>query len=426
MSRLSVQWRKLGKKSRMSMAVAAVATGMLVTACGNSAGGGGGTGNATGSASKAPIKIGISVSLSGDFSGDGQSIEAGYKLWANYVNRHGGLLGRQVKLIFLNDASSTTQVVTNYQTLINVDHVNLVFGPFSSLLTTPAATIANRYGYAFPEPAGGGPAVFQAKLPNLVFVQPAPVVDNLVSFAHWILSLPPSERPKTAAYATENDPFTQPQLQVAQQILQKGGVKTVYFRVYPAETTDYSPIADGVINSKAQVVLLGTQLPDAIAFVQQFEQQHYSPKALVETAGPDQGSQFSKAVGLKNTQGIMVPAGWWYGAKTDGNQTFIQDYLKTYGGTAGGINSDAAEAWSVGQVVQQAVEHTHSINNKTLIQALHSMTFDTIQGPLKFNSVGEPNGQSFLVQWQNGTAVPVYPSSIATASPLYPKPKWFS
>lgn len=415
-----VRWGKMSKKGRVATAALVLATGLAVTACGNAAApqGGGGT--------KAPIKIGISVSLSGDFSGDGKSVEAGYKLWANYVNQHGGLLGRPVQLKFLNDASSTTQVVTNYQTLINVDHVNLVFGPFSSLLTTPAATIANRYGYAFPEPAGGGPSVFQAQLPNLAFVQPAPLADNLKSFTNWILSLPKSQRPTTAAYATSNDPFTQPQLENAKKTLQAAGIKTVYFHVYPAETTDYSPIADGIINSKAQVVLLGTQLSDGVAFIQQFEQQHFSPQALVETSGPDQGSQFSKAIGAKNTQGIMVPAGWWYGAKTDGNQTFINDYLKTYGGTVGGINADAAEAWSVGQVVQQAVEHTHSINNKTIIAALHSMTFDTIQGPMKFNSIGEPNGQTFLVQWQNGKAVPVYPSKYATASPLYPKPNWKS
>ena len=37
----------------------------------------------------------------------------------------------------LNDNSSPTQVVTNYQALINSDHAALTFGPFSSLLTAP-------------------------------------------------------------------------------------------------------------------------------------------------------------------------------------------------------------------------------------------------------------------------------------------------
>ena len=35
------------------------------------------------------------------------------------MNSSGGLLGRQVQLKILNDNSSPTQVVTNYQTLIN-------------------------------------------------------------------------------------------------------------------------------------------------------------------------------------------------------------------------------------------------------------------------------------------------------------------
>ncbi|HZT98908.1 MAG TPA: ABC transporter substrate-binding protein, partial [Ktedonobacteraceae bacterium] len=58
-----------------------------------------------------PIKIGVSVSLSGDFSADGKATEQGYQLWADSVNKSGGLLGRQIKLNFLSDASSTTQVV---------------------------------------------------------------------------------------------------------------------------------------------------------------------------------------------------------------------------------------------------------------------------------------------------------------------------
>ena len=69
-------------------------------------------------AAAGPIKIGFSVSLSGDFSSDGQAILQGYQLWANDVNSHGGLLGRKVQLIHYDDASTPTQVATNYTKLI--------------------------------------------------------------------------------------------------------------------------------------------------------------------------------------------------------------------------------------------------------------------------------------------------------------------
>jgi len=78
------------------------------------------------------------------------------------VNAHGGLLGRQVTLTILNDNSSPTQAQTNYQTLFAQDKVDLAFGPFSSLLTTPSASVAARYGYALVEGAGGAPSVFES------------------------------------------------------------------------------------------------------------------------------------------------------------------------------------------------------------------------------------------------------------------------
>jgi branched-chain amino acid transport system substrate-binding protein len=115
-----------------------------------------------GLAKGAPVKIGVSLSLSGDFSADGLAFQQGYNLWANDVNKAGGLLGHKVSLDIVSDASSPTQVVTNYQKLISADHVNLTFGPFSSLLSLPAAKTASRYGYALVEGAGGAPTVFQA------------------------------------------------------------------------------------------------------------------------------------------------------------------------------------------------------------------------------------------------------------------------
>src|SRR5579871_2742831 len=88
-----------------------------------------------------PITIGISLSLSSDFKADGQAMQQGYQLWADAVNANGGLLGRPVQLIILDDKSDPDQVAKNYETLITTDHVDLVFGPFSTLLTKPASVV---------------------------------------------------------------------------------------------------------------------------------------------------------------------------------------------------------------------------------------------------------------------------------------------
>jgi branched-chain amino acid transport system substrate-binding protein len=378
-------------------------------------------------ANTTPIKIGISLSFSGDFSADGQAFQQGYQLWANDINKAGGLLGRQVQLDIVNDNSSPDQVQTNYQTLITVHKDDLVFGPFSTLLTKPSSVVASRYGYAFVEGAGGGPSVFTRGLHNIFDVS-LPVANNLVAFAHYIQTLPSSQRPTSIAYATEDDPFTQPQVDTARTLFEQEGIKTASYQVYPAETTDYNPIADKMIASGAQVVVVGTLLPDVSAFIQRFKQQHYNPQALIATAGPDQGAQFTKAIGgVASAEGIMVPNGGWFAqATTPGNAQMVQEYIAKYGGTADSISSDVAEAYSVGEVVQQAAKKINSIDNAKLIAELHSSdTYQTVQGPVKFDDTGQNvAATAYLFQWQKGSLVPVYPANVATAQPVYPKANW--
>src|SRR5947207_253399 len=194
-----------------SLAAATALSAAVLAACSS--------GSNTSSSSHSPIVIGTSLSLTGDFSSDGQAFERGYKLWASYVNSHGGLLGgRKVKLIILNDASDPTTVTTNYTKLISSDHASLVFGPFSTLLTVPSAKVVSRYGYAMIEGAGGGPAVFQLKLPNVFDPRPA-LANQLVLFARCVPSLPPGPPPNTAAYLTGTTPLPDIMVVDAQRIL---------------------------------------------------------------------------------------------------------------------------------------------------------------------------------------------------------------
>ncbi len=405
---------------------AAVVTAMLA-AC--SSGGSGGTSPPP--TSKKPILIGTSLSLTGDFSADGKAFLRGYQLWVHDVNAAGGLLGRKVELKYLNDRSDPGQVVTNYTTLISTDHVDLTFGPFSSLLTTPASAVAARNGFAFIEGAGGAPSVFTAPA-NLqahnIFDVSLPIVDEMVPFANWIASLPPSQRPKTAAYPMADDPFADPPVQLTQSMLSKAGIKTVYSHIFPAEVPDYAPAASNVAATHADVVVLGsTDVPTVSAFVKAFQQQHYTPKIFIAAAGPDQGAAFTSAVGVGNASGIMVPNAWYGGSPNAESQKMVAEYLKLYGGTPSDINADVAEAYSVGQVAQQAVEHLKSLDNSKIISYLHSgVTLQTVQGPVKFDSLGRNAvATTFIFQWQNGKFVQVLPlGSAGSVTILNPKPAW--
>ncbi len=395
------------------------ATVAALLAVGCASGGGSNGGGSTG-----PLVIGASVSLTGDFSDSGKAVQHGYQLWANMVNANGGILGRQVRLDIVDDASSPTQVVTNYQNLINKDHVDLTFGPFSTLLTIPASQVAKRYGYAFLAPAGGGPAVFQQNLHNFFFVQPAPTVQSGDVLVKYLLSLPADQRPTTAAYAELDDPFSAPLAEEIRQKLEAAGVRTVYKQVYPSETMDLSPIMGAIAALHPDLIVGGTQNEDSYDQVKSLVQLKYSPKFLFQSNGANSPLEFPDQVGAANTEGIMAPADWYPGSMATGSAAFTAAYIKAYGGTAQSVDDSSAEAYAVGQVLSEVAAKTHKIDNDTIISTLHSGTWPTLLGNLSWSANGAPNGEFNLVQWQGGKLLPVYPPSIAQAKPEAPKPNW--
>jgi branched-chain amino acid transport system substrate-binding protein len=215
---------------------------------------------------------------------------------------------------------------------------------------------------------------------------------------------------------------------MAQSILQSAGVKTVYSKVFPMEAVDYTPVAGQVASTHADAFVLGSvDVPTVSAFVHAFIQQHYNPKGFIATAGPDQGATFVKAVGSGNEDGLFVPNGWYPGFQKPDSQQMVNEYIAKYGGGPSGVNADVAEAYAVGQALAQAVAATHSLDNSKIIAYLHSgATLDSVQGPVKFDSLGENTaGKTLTFQWQNGNLVQTLPTSTAGSKPpTYPKPAW--
>jgi branched-chain amino acid transport system substrate-binding protein len=417
------------KQTRFLPIAAGAAAVTILAAC--SSGGGGSSGSTSSPSTKQPIVIGASLSFTGDFSADGQAFKRGYLLWANDVNKAGGILGRKVQFRFLDDKSDPTQGSTNVQQLITSDHVNMLFGPFSSLITGPTASVAARYGFAMIEGAGGAPAVFNTpsnKARHNVFDVSYPIVDQYDPLTSWIKSLPAGQRPTTAAYPIVNNPFTIPPEQRAQQQLQAVGVKTVYSKVLPEELPNAKSVADQVAASGAQAVFLGSvDVPTVAAFMKAFQQQHYNPKLMAATAGPDQGAAFLKAVGKANATGVMTANGWYGGYDNAQSKAMVQEYIAKYGGSPSDINSDVAEGYSVGQVAAQAIKATGGTDQAKIIRYLHSgTTLQSVQGPVQFDSLGmNIKPVIFVFQWQDGNYAQVLPVGAAGSGKImFPKPSW--
>jgi ABC-type branched-subunit amino acid transport system substrate-binding protein len=375
---------------------------------------------------KAPIKIGISLPLTGNFSEPGTAAMRGYKIWQQLVNKRGGLLGRKVQLIIRDDASNQNTIVADYTRLITEDKVDLLLGTFSSLLNLPASAVAERFKMVYVEPAGGSPAMFSRGFKYLFFAQQATAPHQGDLFSGWVKRLPASKRPKTAAYPTQDDPFTKPVIQGIQSALEKAGVRTVYSKVYAPDTTDFDTIAAGIKSSGADLVAEGAVFDDGVGIIRSFKKLGYNPRILFETSAPSESQLFSKAVGIKNTEGIFYAVSWSpkaRGSKYPMNKQFLNAYKKAYQGKLPA--EDAADGFAAAQVLETAVRKVGKIDQDKIRDYLHSHPVRTILGPLSWDAKGAPRQAFLLAQWQRGASQIVLPKVIATTKKVvFPKPNW--
>ncbi|MFI7700224.1 amino acid ABC transporter substrate-binding protein [Nonomuraea sp. NPDC049480] len=407
--------RSPARRSRLTVTMAVVAA-LALAACGQR------PSETRASEVDKPIVIGVSLPLTGDFAQPGSEAKRGYEIWRDMVNAKGGVLGRQVQLKIVDDASSQDTVVADYTKLITQDKADLLLGTFSSLLNYPASAVAEKNRMVFVEPAGGAPDMFSRGFTYLFFAQPATAPRQADVFVNWVKSLPEAERPKTAAYPSQDDPFALPVIKSMRTQLEALGVKTVYSEVYPADTTHFQSVASTLASRKPDLVAQGAVFEDGVGMVRSLKQLGFSPKMLFQTSAPSNSSQYSDGVGLSNTEGVFYTVSWNEKATTPLNAEFVAAYRKAHDAAPA---EDAADAFAAAQVLQTAVEAVGGIDQDKIKDWLHANTVQTLLGPLSWKENGEPKGSFLLAQWQDGKVEVVGPPELATSKTVVnPKPDW--
>ncbi len=397
------------------MGAAALALTLVAAACGGGEEGGAADGDE-------PIRIGISLPLTGDFAQPGNAAKQGYETWLGMINEAGGLLDREVELVILDDASDQNTVVTDYNRLISQENVDLLLGTFSSLLNLPASAVAERNRMVYVEPAGGAPEIFERGFRFLFYAQPALAPEQADIFVEYIEGLPENERPKTAAYPIQDDPFAKPVIDTIQADLEAIGVETVYSSVYPPDTTNFDTIANAISSENPDLVAQGAVFEDGVGLIRSMQKVDFSPSFLFQTSAPSNSTQYSEAIGEPNTEGVFYTVSWSPEADYPLNAEFVENYDAEFGGEP---PEDAADAFSAAQVLQAAVEGVGAIDQEAIADYLRANAVQTILGELTWDERGAPQSAFILAQWQSGKPEVVLPDDVATVEQIIaPKPDW--
>lgn len=121
--------------------------------------------------------IGQSVPLSGGNAAFGRDIRDGALAYFKSVNARGGVAGRNIDLVTLDDANDRKTAGSNTQKLIAERSVAALFGYASATLSLDAMPIADKAGVLFYAPFSGANPVRQA--PGVVYTLRASYADEL-------------------------------------------------------------------------------------------------------------------------------------------------------------------------------------------------------------------------------------------------------
>jgi len=213
-----------------------------------------------------PIKIGFGVSLTGGLASSGKAHLLSKQIWAEEINAKGGLLGRQVRLIYFDDQTNAANVPGIYSKLMDVDKVDLLMGHATNLIVAAMPHIMARKKMVMVLLALGSNAEFT--YPKYFQSAPfGPDSKGVLSNAFFEVAKSIKPAPKTVALVGADAEFSNNVLIGARENAKKFGLQIVYDKSYPPATVDYSPIVRAIQATNPDVVLLASYPPDSVGMV---------------------------------------------------------------------------------------------------------------------------------------------------------------
>ena len=339
-----------------------------------------------------PIRIGFSIELTGPLAAVGKTGLLAFQIWAEDVNKKGGLLGRKVELVYYDDQGNPSNVPGIYTKLIEIDKVDLLVSSYGTNLVAPAMPIVmqkNRLFFGL-FALGVNESFHYPKYFSMLVFGPDP--KPTFSKGWFDIALKQNPKPETVALVTADAEFGRNALDGARENIKKLGLKTVYDRAYPPTTVDYTPIIRAVQATNPDMVYVASYLPDTVGILRAVNETGLTTKmfggALVGTPTATLRTQMGPLL-----NGLVVGE-LWEPTETM-NFPGIWDFLKQYQAKAPAEGIDPLGyflppfAYGEMQILGDAITAVGSLDEEKLAQYMHSHPFKTVVGEISFNPDGE-------------------------------------
>jgi len=340
----------------------------------------------------APIRIGFSMALTGPLAPNGKQALLGAQIWAEDVNAKGGLLGRPVALVHYDDQSKPSTVPGIYTKLLDVDKCDLVVGPYATNMVAPAIPVVMQKNKMFiglfALDANG--QFHYNKYFSMLPSGPTPKRSFTEGFFQVAAAQTP--KPQTIAIAAEDADFSHNAADGARENVKTYGLKTVYDRTYPPNTTDFSPIVRAIQATNPDLVVICSYPLSSVGMLLSANELGLKPKMM------GAGMVGLQATALKqklksHLNGIVNYETWVPSPKL---MAPAADFFKKYQARAAAAGADPLGYYLGGwgyaylQVLADGITGAKSVDDDKVADYLRSRSFDTIMASdIKFGKNGE-------------------------------------
>src|SRR5580698_677981 len=225
-----------------------------------------------------PIRIGLSVSLTGAVAPIGKQVLTALQIWRDEVNAKGGLLGRQVELVFYDDQSNPSNVPQIYTKLMEVDKVDLLIGPYATNMVAPAIPVIAAHNMTTIGILANA-ANSKFHYPRYFSMLPSgPEPEKAFSTGFFDIALRHKDELKTVGIIGADAEFSQNAIAGARANLTDLPFSTVFDRSYPPETQDFAPIVRALKAANPDIVYAAAYPPDTVGIVRAADEIGLTPK----------------------------------------------------------------------------------------------------------------------------------------------------
>src|SRR5499426_2449452 len=383
-------------------------------------------------AQSGPIKIGMSMPQTGSLGAGGQAALLALRMWVEDVNAKGGLLGRKVELIAYDDQTNPALTPAIYTKLLDVDKVDLLIAPYGTVPTAPIMPLVKQRDLLL---MGNFSFQVNRTVKHDKWFNNSPWSDA-ASWSDGFIAADQRLGGKTIAFLAADQEFAQNLANGARELAKKAGLQAVYDQNYPPATVDFSTMIRAVRAAKPDIVFVMSYPNDSVAIVPAVNEIGVGDSVKLFGGGMV-GLQFTPIMESLGSalNGIVNYNSYVPGVKYPG----IDEFFKRYQAKAAEEKVDPLGfylppfGYAMGQMLEQAVNGTKSLDQKKLAEYLHTHTMETIVGPISYNKDGEWAKSRMLMiqfrgiadknleQWrQPGKQVVLYPEQFKNGEIVAP------